>query len=175
MIEEEKVYLKSILDRYKIKKGEALDIGCGPKQQKGNNCDSVVFPEILIGLDKNKNSNPDILLDFTKEAEKISNNSYKLILLSHMLEDCENPYEVLRSCRRILKVDGILVIIQPDRNKYPRIGTVGANPGHKYDFELADILYMIKKTFLDKCEVINKAPDLSNRSFGLVVKNLKDI
>jgi len=173
MNNDEKKYLKKILDDYKIKKEEALDVGCGPKEKiTADNNDQQAFTNRLTGLDKNVDFEPDIVLDFSTEAAKLEKNKYKLVLLSHMLEDCENPYDVLRSCNRILRDNGLLVIIQPYRGRYPRIGSEEANPGHRYDFEPYDVLYMVERTFYGKYKVINRIDDLSDRSFGLVIKKL---
>lgn len=172
MIAEEKKFVKEILEKYSIKRGEALDIGCGPKQQRGKNADCAVFPDIFIGVDKNRSFEPDIVLNFVTAAIKLQSNKYRLVLLSHMLEDCENPYDILRSCRRVLKNDGLLMIVQPDRNKYHRIGSLKANPGHRYDFEFRDVHYMIEKVFFGKYKVVDSREELSGRSFGLVVRKL---
>jgi len=172
MIPKEKEFVGKILKQFNIQKGEGVDIGCGPKVQVGNNCDCRVFPEILLGLDTNKNFQPDLCINFVKDPHKILNNSYRFVLMSHMLEDCENPYQVLREVRRILKLGGVLLVICPTRNgTYPRIGSPGANPGHKYDFDTRDVAYMIDRAFEGQFKLVDFGI-VCDRSFQVTIQKV---
>ena len=55
------------------------------------------------------------------DLSKISNDSYDFMLASHIIEHVANPLKALLEWKRILKKNGILVIIAPDmRRTYDR-------------------------------------------------------
>ena len=47
---------------------------------------------------------------------EIASNSYDFVLSSHTIEHTANPLRALREWRRILKPEGILVLVVPDKN-----------------------------------------------------------
>ena len=171
---------KGLVDKFitdDINPQNGLDLGCGPAKKTGTNHDCQEFRGILTGVDSNRDFEPDICCNILDLNGKIKAGSMKLIVLSHTLEDMENPYDCLRLLIDLLARDGVLVIICPYRNKYHRIGTKGANMGHKYDFEPHDVEYMVWKCFgqLKKNFSILSKDSLDNRySFELVVKKQCD-
>jgi len=125
-----------------------IDIGCGPRIKKGQNCDGQEFQGKLLGVDKNRLFEPDLCCDILDINKHINPSSLKLVTFVHTLEDLENPYECLRRLIKLIAKDGILIIICPYRGKYPRIGTKNANGGHKFDFDPHDVEYMLWRTFV---------------------------
>jgi len=157
-----------------------LDLGCGPSRQaESGNHDCQAFKGILTGVDSNPNFCPDICCNILDLTTKFKKTSMQFITLVHTLEDLENPYECLRIIADLLSYNGICIIICPYRYKYHRIGTKGANMGHKYDFEPHDLEYMIWKSFgqLKKnYEILSKDTLNNNYSFEIVLrKKCKDI
>jgi len=124
-----------------------IDIGCGPKHKVKQNCDGQDFQGMLLGVDNNKNANPDLCCNASDVDKHISEGSIKFAILIHTLEDLENPYECLRNIIKVLAKDGTLIIICPYRGRYPRIGTERANGAHKFDYEPYDVQYMVWRAF----------------------------
>jgi len=173
-LNEKKLIEKYITDDINITNG--IDIGCGPKIKNKDNCDGQEFQNILLGIDKNKDFEPDLCCDALDINKYFKDSSIKLAIMVHVLEDLENPYEVLRRLVRLLAKDGILIIICPYRGRYPRIGTKNANGGHKFDYEPYDIEYMIWRTFVKQKRnyEIEIFENLECDSFGVVVKKKFD-
>lgn len=69
------------------------------------------------------------------------------VFSSHVLEDFEPSRvpAVLAEWARVLKVGGNLVLYVPSANLYPKHGTEGANPAHKWDIYPGDIEAILKK------------------------------
>jgi SAM-dependent methyltransferase len=124
--------------RFEGKKG--IEIG-GPSKVFSSNGAFPIYP-ILDSLDninfnddnfwssieegnnffyeKNKKEGKQIIADAIN-LSRISNESYEIMLSSHVLEHVANPLKALNEWKRILKIDGYLVIILPDmRYTYDR-------------------------------------------------------
>lgn len=170
MNQKEKQFVKTVIDKYQLAKGTGLDVGCGPRNPIGNNEDARVYPEYFTGVDHDPKCEAEIQYNFVKEADKFMSNGWRMVLFSHMLEDCENPYEVLRQGYRILQDKGYMIIVSPYRHKYFRIGHPNCNPSHKYDFTPRDMVYIIDYATLGRFEIVEFIDDLSDRSFGLVIQ-----
>ena len=66
-----------------------------------------------INCDLYPKDNRVLKVDVNKLPLPFKSNSGSLIRLSHLLEHIENPYELLRDCRRVLKPNGRLVVKLP--------------------------------------------------------------
>jgi ADP-heptose:LPS heptosyltransferase/predicted SAM-dependent methyltransferase len=117
-------------------RGRGLDLGCGP---------SKVWPN-AIGMDSlkdyngNKLESVDIIGD-CNDLSMFSNNSLDFVFSSHLLEhyypaDVPN---VLAEWARVIKKGGYMVLYLPSGNLYPKMGTPGANPDHKWDIYPGDV------------------------------------
>lgn len=170
MRKDERELVKRLLDLENIQQGEGVDLGCGPKMQfTQDNEDKQWFRGRLIGVDCHEGNQPDIAADINNLKGLLEDGQFRFVLLSHALEDQENPYQTLRECLRILKRKGILLIICPFRGQYFRLGDPNANPGHKYDFDPHDVKYMLKKVN-ENIEIIQEGTLLNNWSFEIVVR-----
>lgn len=167
---------KELINKYitkEINQTNALDLGCGPRNAEGENCDKQEFTGVLLGVDCNKTNEPDLCCNILDIDKHFKEGSIKLATLIHTLEDMQDPYECLRKIIRVLDKDGILIIICPTRNKYPRCGTNGANGGHKYDFEVQDVEYILWKCMMQRksnYEILSSGELNSDVSFEVVVK-----
>jgi len=79
-----------------------LNLGCWRYKKKG-----------YINIDINKDFSPDIVHDLNIFPYPFDDNSVDEIYMYHILEHLENPMEVIRECRRILKFGCKLIIIVP--------------------------------------------------------------
>ena len=167
---------KQLIEKF-ITKGinptNGIDVGCGPKIKSVENCDGQEFQGVLLGIDRTKHFNPDLCCDISEINKYIKDKSIKLAILVHTLEDIENPYECLRNIIKALTKNGILIIICPYRDRYPRIGTEKANGAHKFDYEPYDVKYMVWRAFAknkSNYEILSYNT-LGDDSFEIVVKN----
>ena len=172
MIKGERNFIQKYLTS-EINLTNGLDLGCGPAVQVGTNQDYQAFRGTLTGVDTNKDFKPDLCCNILNLKQKIKDNSMRFIVLAHTLEDMENPYQCLRLLVDLLEEDGILAIICPYRGKYHRIGTEGANGGHKYDFDPQDLEYMVWRCFgkvKKNFHILSMNTLDNNYSFELVVQ-----
>lgn len=121
-------------------RGAVLDMGCGPRK---------AFPH-FIGVDSCKDTElfgipirPDVNCDVADPkavADTFESGSVDAIFSSHCLEHIEDYRAALAAWWDLIKVGGHIVLYLPHRDLYPNIGTEGANPDHKHDFEPQDIV-----------------------------------
>lgn len=113
-------------------RGRGLELGSGIQK---------LYPH-FIGVDNKKDEalfghpiSPDIRVDTAERMDFIATNSLDFVFSSHMLEHIE-PERVtgaLREWMRFLKPKGYLILYLPDEDEYPKVGTEGANPDHKWN------------------------------------------
>jgi len=84
-----------------------IDLGCGTHKIKGS-----------IGLDKNKNVNPDIVHDLDKFPYPFPNDYFDYIYMRHVLEHLEEPEKILKELLRIAKNATMLYIEIPHFSSY---------------------------------------------------------
>jgi len=127
---------ESIFRRYEMNevieytKGIGIDVGCGLNKIHSS----------AIGIDKRMSPSDfgypfgaqiraegDHLTWFAKE-------SLDFVFSSHCLEHFADPLLALSEWHRVLKRGGHLVLILPHKQRYPVVGSPGANGDHKRDF-----------------------------------------
>lgn len=124
-------------------RGVVLDLGCGPTK---------AFPHFL-GVDSCKDTElfgiairPDIKVDDCANLSAVVNDeTVDSVFSSHLLEHIEDYQGALKDWWRCLKVGGYLVLYLPHKKFYPNVGTAGANPDHKHDFEPSDIVNAMRE------------------------------
>ena len=79
-----------------------LDIGCGKNKIVG-----------ALGLDIDKNSNPDILHDLNIYPYPINDNEFDKIYAKHVIEHVNDPIAFVQECYRVLKPNGTLLVETP--------------------------------------------------------------
>lgn len=127
---------KVMWDIVKFTRGKGLDLGCGPHK---------AFPH-FTGVDNLKDvglfgieMQPDVVVESCERLEQFEDGSQDFVFSSHLLEHIEDYKAALAEWWRVVKVGGYMVLYLPHKNFYPNVGTEGANPDHKHDFEPADI------------------------------------
>jgi ADP-heptose:LPS heptosyltransferase/predicted SAM-dependent methyltransferase len=117
-------------------RGQGLDLGCGP---------SKAFPH-FVGVDNLKDVAmfgiemvPDIVVDSCEDLGQFEDGSQDFVFSSHLLEHVIDYRAALAEWWRVIKTGGYLVLYLPHKKFYPNVGTPGANPDHKHDFEPIDI------------------------------------
>lgn len=138
---------ESIFRRYEMNevieytKGVGVDIGCGLNK----------IHSTAIGIDK-RMSPSDFGYPFGAQIRALGDklpwfedNSLDFVFSSHCLEHMTDPLSALREWHRVLKIEGFLVLILPRKDRYPQVGSPGANKDHKQDFLPQDIINMLRK------------------------------
>src|SRR3990167_9570903 len=123
-------------------RGLGLDIGCGPAK---------AFPH-FIGVDNRKDTalfgikmDPDMTVPDATSLSMWSDKSVDFIFSSHMLEHIVDYKGCLREWWRLIKEGGHLCLYLPDEDEYPKVGTPGANPDHKWDVNYDKIVDAMKE------------------------------
>src|SRR5574337_1994476 len=117
-------------------RGVGLDLGCGMRK---------AFPH-FVGVDSCKDNalfgaqiRPDIQVESCEKLDAFADEACDFVFSSHLLEHIDDYKAALAEWWKVIKVGGHLVLYLPHRDLYPNVGTYGANPDHKHDFEPADI------------------------------------
>ena len=117
-------------------RGKGLDLGCGPHK---------AFPH-FTGVDNLKDvemfgiqMKPDVVVESCERLTEFEAESLDFVFSSHLLEHIEDYASALKEWWRVIKPGGHLVLYLPHKHLYPNVGTPGANPDHKHDFEPFDI------------------------------------
>ncbi|MFH1188279.1 MAG: methyltransferase domain-containing protein [bacterium] len=105
--------------------GTLLDVGCGSgsamftMQQKGWRVVGVDFDEVALAHAKRKGLevyHGDLF------SQKFRDESFDAILMNHVIEHIPSPTDLFRECRRILKKNGLMIILTPN----------ACSRGHRY-------------------------------------------
>lgn len=118
-------------------RGKGIDLGCGPHK---------AFPH-FIGVDSCKDTElfniemkPDVVCEDASKLDFIEDGDLDFVFSSHLLEHIQDTGAALAEWWSKIKVGGHLVLYLPDASLYPNIGTDGANPDHKHDFDQGAIM-----------------------------------
>ncbi len=69
-----------------------------------------------INVDKYPHPNVDVVHDLNFTPYPFKDNSVDAIIMNHVLEHLDNPYEVMFECCRILKSGGTIEVVVPHRD-----------------------------------------------------------
>lgn len=103
-------YLIDQLD--KNKRCKILDIGCGYKPYQ-RLFDEKGFNFEYIGVDFDRKSYADYMLDMNKDKLPFDNSSFDLIILSEVLEHLYNPFNAIHEAVRVVKKNSFIYISTP--------------------------------------------------------------
>lgn len=106
--------------------GMGLDLGCSTRKK---------YP-LAIGIDKDRAGGKvaEIVRDVEKEELPFLDGSLDYITCSHLIEHVEKPVLCMEKWLKKIKKGGYLLLIVPDTNYVPKMGTPGGDPTHKHDF-----------------------------------------
>lgn len=137
---------ESIFRRYEMNEviqytsGTGVDIGCGLNK----------IHAAAIGIDK-KLSSSDFGYPFGAQVKAdgsrlswFANSSLDYVFSSHCLEHFPDADAVLKEWTRVIRPGGYLILIMPHRERYPNVGTPGANSDHKHDYYPADVAKVVE-------------------------------
>ena len=96
--------------------------------------------------------------------------SLDYIFAGHMLEDIWDPIGCLKAWIRTVKSGGHIALITPHASYYPRIGTEGCNPEHKFDYWPAHMATMINSTLDKYVEIVQLETYCNKLDFDLVMR-----
>ena len=119
-------------------RGRGLDIGAG---------DFKVLPHV-ISVDNMHHTQfgfstkPDVMCEATN-LDVFGGQSMDFVYSSHTLEHIEDY--ALKEWWRVIKQGGYLILYLPDEDQYPKVGTEGANPDHKWDISYDKLLLAMKE------------------------------
>lgn len=106
------LYFEEFLEKANYK---MLEIGCTTGNFLAND------PENIIGIDINKKSlkiakdrDFNVVYSDVENSLCFKDNSFDAVYASHVIEHLNNPILFLKECNRILKKDGLLVVITPN-------------------------------------------------------------
>lgn len=145
--------IMELISNYKgdINPGNILDVGCG-MDQLSPDCNTFDMEKPYTSVDP-------IKLTYRGYAEAITkyvNKKYDILYSSHLLEDFENTTTVLNEWKKIIKDEGIMILLLPDQQRYVqkcRIFNEEPNVHHKIkNFGLG---YMKEQCKLAGLEVIH--------------------
>ena len=158
--------------RYNLGKfciGNGIDCGHG-----GDKVDHA-----SIGIDNLKSVRviPQDYTNLIGEAENLywfNNNVLDYVYSSHLLEDFENTVDILREWLRVIKIDGHIVLLLPDQQRYEKIGT-NLNTDHKIkDMSLKYMKDIFANNFTNM-ELVYSFDDLNEYNFAVVYKKIRSV
>jgi len=100
--------------------GIKLNLGCGQFPKEG-----------YINIDIDRASRADFICDLARPPYPFRDGSVESIVAEHVLEHMENPFEVMKELRRIMKPGGELII------KVPHFTRAFTHPDHKRGFDVS--------------------------------------
>ena len=97
----------------KFENGKILDVGCGTGYIQSKLNKDVIGLDLTHELLK-RNSGKSICA----KAEKLPFKSctFNLIFSINLIEHVENPHKLIMECKRVLKKDGVLILVTPNGN-----------------------------------------------------------
>jgi predicted SAM-dependent methyltransferase len=158
---------REVLSKYC--KGYGLDIGYGG--------DPIKPSAITVDMPQPYTSLGDHPLNLGGDARDLfwfKNNVLDYVYSSHCLEDFENTQEVAVEWLRVLKKDGVLVLLLPDQKRYEahceKAGTI-PNQAHKIkNFSLQYLKKIISD--IPYAKIIYEKDLLDDYGFEIVVKKI---
>lgn len=97
--------------------GYGCDIGFGGDKIVKENCVGIDYPKPYTKVGEDK---VDIGVDLFKENIPVADNTFDYVYSSHLIEDFEDTDNILKEHIRILKNEGLLILVFPDQNIYER-------------------------------------------------------
>ncbi|SFO93719.1 class I SAM-dependent methyltransferase [Hydrogenimonas thermophila] len=91
--------------------GKVLDVGGKKENKRGKFRPPLDKVDSWKYLNIDKSTNPDYLC--SADDIPVEDESFDIVLLAEVLEHIENPIEVLKECKRVLKENGKIVITMP--------------------------------------------------------------
>ncbi len=141
-----------------------IDIGCSSRKKLSH--------AIGVDLDRNGGKSPEWVFD-EKDGLPFKEGTLDGIIASHCLEHIENPIQTLNEWIKLVKVGGRIILIVPDVNFTPKMGTEGCDPTHLWDFTTesfkSEILDKLDKDFLN---ILYHAQIGNNWSFITVIEKI---
>jgi 2-polyprenyl-3-methyl-5-hydroxy-6-metoxy-1,4-benzoquinol methylase len=140
--------------------GRLLDIGCGDgtmleqAMSLGWSAEGVDFDSKAV--DNARNKGLEVHLGAVEELN-LPDDSFDLILMSHLIEHVHDPIGLLRECRRLLAPGGKLIVATPNAESLGH-AKFGANwlllhaPRHLYLFNSANLAVMTRKAGFKKIQ-----------------------
>lgn len=95
----------------KYSRGKILEVGCGTGYAQSKIRGKPIGMDITLSmLKKNKN----IAVCANAEYIPFKDNTFDILYSINMLEHVENPINVVKECKRVLKKNGIIILITPN-------------------------------------------------------------
>mgnify|MGYP001613393783 FL=1 len=141
LLESEEYYLfrAKCADKFywKYLNGDVLEFGCGLGQNiflhRGNSL-GIEISEFALNECKKKNINVQ------KDIKKIKSGYFDGILCVHVLEHLKNPYETIEEFYRVLKKNGIIVLVLPCSKNYKPVKNFKSDVArHIYNWNFSSI------------------------------------
>ena len=122
-------------------KGRGLDLGAGmfkilPQAISVDNGHHEAFGHFIQA---------DVRVDTAEKLSIFGSESMDFVYSSHLLEHIEAYEAALKEWWRLIKVGGVLALYLPHEDFYPKVGTQGANPDHKWDVNPAKVIAAMEK------------------------------
>ncbi len=117
---------------FKKPEQQFLDIGCGRRK----------LPE-AIGVDASTSSDADVQHDLEAFPWPFKDNTFDLVLLSHVLEHLTDTDKTLKEVRRVAKPGAHVVIQIP----YFRSPDAFGDPTHKHFFTIASETFLLQSGY----------------------------
>ncbi len=140
-----------------------LDLGCGNKKLKPRN-----ESDLVIGIDKVKLINVDIVWDLNITPYPFKKNEFDLIYTSHVLEHLNNLDNILQELIRITKNKGRLIIRVPHFS----CGVSYRDPTHLRLFSYFTFDYFTDECFytLSKFKIVKRKLNFTRENFTFLNK-----
>lgn len=136
---------------FNLKGKDVLDIGCG------NGCGVYHLAktaEWVIGIDNSWSAIKECYRKFNNQSLAFSRKGlshleyrYDLIICSQVLEHVGDYYSMLLHIERLLKPDGIAIIVTPNKNYYSKGKDRAAMPFHVHEFYPRELESLCKGIF----------------------------
>ena len=135
-----------------------LDLGCGDRKLISKNKNDIV-----IGIDKIKMPNVDVVWDLNKIPYPFKKNEFDLIYTSHTLEHLNDLDKVFQELIRIMKNHGKIILRVPHFS----CGVSYRDPTHKRFFSYFTFDYFTDKCFYTKSRfnIIKRELNFTRQAF----------
>ncbi len=158
-------------------KGRMLDVGCGDgsvlklAQELGWNAEGVDFDAQAVDAARRKKLS--VKLGHLAE-QRYPDESFDLVLMSHAIEHVHDPLGTLREIRRVLRVDGTLVVTTPNAASWGHRIFASSYvaldpPRHLHLFNGENLVTISERAGFSQCTVLSK---LGTTPFVFIVSRL---
>ena len=157
-------FIRNFVENYPdLKNGNTADIGCSNKKKLNY--------AIGIDLDRCGGKVPELVLDASEELP-FRDNFLDGIIASHVIEHIIDPVKAIQEWLKKLKVGGILMLIVPNKQYIPNIGSPEGDPTHKADYLPVDFKELVLDKIEAKFELLSFDKINNNWSFDCFIKKL---